>query len=318
MPICTLLPPRLLEAVKRRLFYAPVIAARALTPVRPPLFAAVFFEVVTRCNSRCQFCHASVQNEKRPATEMPFALYRKVVDELAGLSYTGRVAWHVNNDPLLFSGLEDFVAHARERLPKSHLQILTNGILLTPERGRALILAGVDEIQVDFYRERPGQELYANLRRFRDQVLPEFFPRAEGAWRASADGSRRFLFKVVDRALDEVLTSRGGSSPNKAASSRACAGFCIYPWSQFNVTTDGRVSKCCSDFYFADPMGNVAQQGVLDIWHGEKFAAVRQALWRGDRSQLPQCARCDFFGVKNAHIRNPLVRAIKYHCFARN
>ena len=318
MPLGDHLPAKLREAIKQQMFYAPIIRHRGITLEKPGLFSAVFFEVVTRCNSRCQFCNASIQNEKRDKREMPFALYKKVVDDLAGLNYPGRLAWHVNNDPLLFSNLEEFVAYARRQLPRNHLQILTNGIALTPERGQGLLEAGISEIQIDFYRERKGQRLYKNLETFINEVIPKFYPRKQGENYLSQDSQKRFQFKIINRYLDEILTSRGGNSPNKERSRGICAGFCIYPWTQFNVTTDGRVSKCCSDFYFGDPMGNVTEQSVLEIWHGEKFAGVRRQLWQGQRESLANCAQCDFFGVKNSHFANPLLKALKYHFFAHN
>ena len=312
-----LLPAGIRDALKNKLYYEPAIRRGGYRAPDPRLFDAVFFEVVTRCNSRCTFCAASVQNERRPKTEMTFELYSKVIAELQALGFAGRVAYHVANDPLMFKGLEAFVRCAKEALPACHVQIMTNGLALTPQRGERLLDAGVDEFFVTFYRRRRDEPLYRHLVEFRDEVLRKRLPVRRGSGYFSADGSRKLAFKVLPRYLDEVLWSRGGTAPNKAAAPDDVGGFCRFPWTQFNVTTDGRVSKCCADVFFDDPMGNLQQQTVAETWRGERFGRVRRALLEGHRRLLPNCQGCDYFGLANQDIRNPLLRALKYSFLAR-
>ncbi len=309
------LPPQAQAALRRKLFYEPLIRHRGLSAENPGFFDAVFFEVVTRCNSRCSFCAASIQNEKREPRSMEFALYAKVVDELAEHGFGGRVAWHVNNDPLLFPDLPRFVAYARERLPQAWLQVMTNGILLKPAIGEALIAAGVDDVHVDFYRSRPDQPLYPGLKAFIEETIPKHFPVRQGHVHLSADGRRKLTFEMEQRFLGEVISSRGGTSPNRQAQPAEIGGFCILPWTQFNVTADGRVNKCCADFYFADPMGDMNTQGVMEIWRGKPFTHVRERLLAFDRQSLPNCRQCDYFGFPNKIFPNKLMRAVRHHFF---
>ena len=49
------------------------------TEIRPKIFNAIFFELRTRCNSKCNFCAASIQNEIRPDVAMPFQVYNKAI-----------------------------------------------------------------------------------------------------------------------------------------------------------------------------------------------------------------------------------------------
>jgi radical SAM protein with 4Fe4S-binding SPASM domain len=311
------IPPRKKARLRKVLFHDPAIRRYGYTPECRRLFDAVFFEVRTQCNSRCSFCAASIQNERRNKEEMSLDLYKKVLADLRDLHFSGRVAYHVTNEPLLFQGLETFVQHAREMLPASHIQIMTNGLLLTPRRGESLLRAGVDEIFFTFYRRSRGEGLPRNIREFQDSVLRRDFPLKKGDEYRKGDRSRRVAFKVQYRFLDDLLWSRGGTCPNKKPEGADIQGFCRFPWSQFNITTDGRVSKCCADVFFDDPMGNVCDQSVAQVWWGEKFSRVRRRLWEGDRRELPNCSRCDFFGLTNDEIPNPLLLALKYHFLAR-
>ncbi len=312
------LPPDLRFTLKDKLFYQPIIKHHAITAERPALFDTVFFEVITKCNSRCSFCAASKQNEKREPLAMPFATYSKVVDELVDLGFTGRVAYHVNNEPLLFPELASFIAYAREKLPAARKQVMTNGMLLTAKRGAELIESGVDEIHVDFYRERGDQPLYPGVREFMEQTIPSFFPNRENGKFVSADGTRRFSFKIEYRFLKEVISSRGGTSPNKRTERREeVRGFCVFPWTQFNVTASGVVNKCCADLYFSDVMGNVNEESVLEIWHGERLTRVRERLLRGERAVLPNCRECDYIGFPNRMLPYKVLRAVRYNFFDR-
>jgi MoaA/NifB/PqqE/SkfB family radical SAM enzyme len=294
-----------------------IISERKISWEKPAVFDAVFFEVVNKCNSRCSFCSASVQNDLRERKEMSFELYNTLIDELVQMRFTGRVAYHVANDPLVFAGLEHFVAHARAKLPQCWIQIMTNGIALTPKRGEALIDSGMDELYINFYRDSRRQKLYPNAAKFIAEVLHKRFPNTKGAVHTSGDGKSRLKFTLVPRLAGERLWSRGGSSPNMPVDDSRVKGFCLYPWTQLNISTDGLVSKCCADICFQDVMGDLKKQSIAEVWPGEAFTKVRNKLMLGDRRSLHGCRACDYFGIPTGAISNPVIKLIKYHLFAK-
>ena len=275
---------------------------------RAPLFRTVFFELRTRCNSRCSFCAAAIQSESRPDATMPFDLYAKVIEDLAGIDYRGQIAYHVNSEPLVVPDLDRFVAHARQRLPHAWIRIYTNGLSLSRARGEALLRAGIDEMTVNWYAADKTAPLPRHLTAFRDEVLPRFHApeRVRSGSGPLRHGDRSiFRFNIYRRRIDEVLDSRAGSAPNKTARPGDATGFCEHPFTQLNITVDGRVGRCCSDFYFSEVMGHVARQGLLDIWYGAPLQAARAHLLRGDRSASDLCRQCDFRGVP--HDGAPLI-----------
>lgn len=291
---------RVRRAITASLIHAPRRRQLGISFDRAPLFRTVFFELRTRCNSRCSFCAAAVQFEKRPDAIMPFDLYAKVIDDLAGIGYEGAIAYHVNNDPLVVPGLEGFVGHARAHLPRCWLRIYTNGLALSRAKGEALLRAGIDELTVNWYAPDSRSTLPRHLLDFRDLVLPQFHPRERvrsGTGPLHPGDRSIFRFNIHRRLIGEVLDSRAGSAPNKEAWPEDATGFCEHPFTQLNITVDGRVGRCCADFYFADVMGNVATQNVLDIWYGKPFEKARLHLLQGDRSASVLCSRCDFSGV---------------------
>jgi radical SAM protein with 4Fe4S-binding SPASM domain len=231
---------------------------------------------------------------------MPFATYEKVIDDLVRMGYTGQIAFHVNNEPLMVPQLERYVEHARQRLPHAWIRIYTNGLALSRAKGEALLRAGIDEMTVNFYAAAAQQPFPAHLLAFRDEVLPRFHSAARvrpGSGPLRPGDRSIFRFNLHHRRIDEILNSRAGSSPNKTCRPGDAEGFCEHPFTQLNITVDGRVGRCCADFYFADVMGNVTRQDLLAIWNGEPFERARRDLLRGDRSGSDLCRRCDFRGV---------------------
>lgn len=277
-----------------------------------PLFEAVFFELRTRCNGQCSFCAASVQNDQRPDQTMPFDLFRKVVEDLADLDYSGRVAFHVHSDPLMVQNLDRYVGFAREKLPQAWLQILTNGKALNDKRGNALLGAGINELTVNHYTDDLAAPLPTNIVQFREEIIPRYYSSEEVAEGYGPDGGPAvFRFNINRRRQTEVLTNRAGTAPNKVAlTGENVFGFCVYPFTQLNITVDGEVSMCCHDFFFQEAVGNVRDRSVMEIWHGAPFRRVRDELLRNDRSRNRICRRCDFFGVRTSSFSSWLERLL--------
>ncbi len=301
----TYVPVPLLRAVQTRLVSLPRMRALGIQGANDPMFREVFFEVRTKCNGTCPFCAASAKNETRRDSMMPFPLYKKIIDQLHDLDYRARIAYHVNNDPLLFPDLEAFVQYARKKLPYAWIDILTNGKALTLATVEGLLSAGIDELTVNHYSDDLDGPLPPRL-----QTILAYFQELCAAHKPFVIGfeghglsERRDLrrFNLLRRKATEVLSTRGGTAPNKSVKTNMPRGFCEYPFTQMNITTDGRVAKCCADLYFSNPMGNADNQTLMEIWQGPEFSAVRSALKSHDRRHIPNCEDCDYYGIRRCH-----------------
>jgi MoaA/NifB/PqqE/SkfB family radical SAM enzyme len=110
----------------------------------------VNLEVTKRCNARCDFCDYW-------KTESPAELqdYVPVIKKLAPLSVgiTG-------GEPLMRDDLAEVIASLRRSFSFLTIGLITNGRLLTAERGAELWQAGLDELSVslDYVDERHDRE----------------------------------------------------------------------------------------------------------------------------------------------------------------
>ena len=312
---CRLIPQPALRFLQDRFVYRPVIRQKKISVDAPPLFDTVFFEVRSRCNGRCRFCAASVGNDTRPDLSMRPEIYEKVLRDLANIDFQGRIAYHNNNDPLVFKDLHLFVDRARKMVPKAYIQILSNGRALTLEKADALVRAGIDELSINYYNDDLRAELPRVFHEVPRVVLLKYFSsdqvEIKGISQDRVNPKAKFRYYVRRRLENEKLTSRAGTAPNKKIPDPRPRGFCQYPFTQFIVTADGRVPMCCADFNILVPVGDATRQSVMEIWHGEALRRVRGVVLTGNRQSLPTCRPCDFYGVKRPP--DTLVGRCVYH-----
>jgi pyrroloquinoline quinone biosynthesis protein E len=109
----------------------------------PPL--AALAELTHRCPLQCPYCSNPLELE-RAAGELDTATWCRVIGEIAEL---GALQIHFSGgEPLVRKDLERLVAAARDAGLYSNL--ITSAVLLTEDRLRALVAAGIDHVQISF------------------------------------------------------------------------------------------------------------------------------------------------------------------------
>lgn len=63
--------------------------------------------------------------------------------------------------------------------------------------------------------------------------------------------------------------------------------FCILPWIHFYANPDGDVLPCCIGDY-AQPLGNVQQNSINEIWNNDRYKSMRLKMLTGQR-----CSECN-------------------------
>src|SRR5215203_3268494 len=170
--------------------------------------SVVEIEVNSRCNRRCIYCPNSLPSFPTAERYMSRKLFEKIIFELAGIEFSGRLSFHFFNEPLLRRDLEELVKWARPQLPLAYFVLYTNGDLLTEKRYTALLDAGMDHFLVtrhdfDSYPERP--------------------------------------FQFVQLPNNFTVSGRGGTI---ARSSEPLDIACFAPSEMLNVSVDGEVVLC--------------------------------------------------------------------------
>lgn len=99
---------------------------------------------------------------------------------------------------------------------------------------------------------------------------------------------------IVLRKPKEILTSRGGTAPNRKQLIDYGKDRCVLPFKQMIIRPDGKVSLCCNDAVGRYTLGDLNQEKMLDVWYGPRFQEVRKSLYEG-RERWGECKYCDTF-----------------------
>lgn len=239
-----------------------------------PLFSSVEIEVINRCNGTCPFCPANRNADPRKLKKMDEKLFRKIIDELGGMNYSGRLALHSNNEPFLDSRIIEFTEYARKHVPGAFLYMFTNGTLVTLDKFRAII-PYLDRMVIDNYDDELN--LHPNVQAIHEYCLK--------------DPKLNRKVEIHVRKIHEVLNTRGGQSPNNHKK-QTLAMSCILPYKQMIIRPDGRISLCCNDPYGKNTLADLNRMTMREAWYSERYEKVRRAL-RKKRAGVRLCRYCD-------------------------
>lgn len=244
-----------------------------------PLFDSIEIETINRCNGRCSFCPVNCMVDPREKKIMSWELFEHIVCQLEEIHYSGRFTTYSNNEPLLDDRIVDFNRYARKHLPDAKMHMFTNGTLMTMDK--FIVLTDIlDELIIDNYH----QEL--KLIKPCEQIKEYCISHPE-------------LKKKVTISLrkpQEILTSRGGTAPNRKELIEYGKDRCTLPFKQMIIRPDGKVSLCCNDALGRFTLGDAGKERLLDIWYGSKFQTVRKCLYKG-RENWGNCKQCDTFMI---------------------
>ena len=120
--------------------------------------AKVYVEPTSRCNLTCRTCIRNAWEE--PQGDMTSGTFDLLIKSLEALPFRPDVFFGGFGEPLLLPNIAEMIARTKKVAGK--VELITNGILLTDQRSRELIEAGLDTLWVSLDGATP--EHYADVR----------------------------------------------------------------------------------------------------------------------------------------------------------
>jgi radical SAM protein with 4Fe4S-binding SPASM domain len=246
-------------------------------------------ESASACQMRCPMCYTTYMDDSLKGI-MKWDVYTKIVDEAARLGvYSIKLSWR--GEPLLNKRIVDMVKYAKGKGIKE-VAFLSNAEFLTKEMAEALVDADLDWLSVsadgvgDIYNEirRPAVfeetlERVAYMKRYRDSKgLTRPLLRVQSIMSAVENDPETYRSSwqnIVDRINVIADESRDFNEKNLQWDRYFV---CPKPWQRMTIAYDGRVHQCISDYGAKKIIGDVNEQSLRQIWHGEKNEAVREAF----------------------------------------
>lgn len=232
------------------------------------VFSELAFETTAYCNRHCPACPVSLA--PRGKEVMDETLFAKVLAELAAINYSGRIALHFFNEPLADKDIVAKVRRIGEAAPRAKIEIFSNGDFLTQELARELFDAGLSFILLTAYNDRAMKRLEALQKQL---------------------GRRERRRTVLRRAT--VLASNRAGTLEQLAIPQSLKADCFQPSYKLVVNFRGEAVICSNDYFAKSIVGNIAEQSLLEIWHGPALQEIRSLLRQRRRDKLPACKGCN-------------------------
>jgi radical SAM protein with 4Fe4S-binding SPASM domain len=279
--------------------------------LRPAAPLHLDVDVTTACNFRCPMCPAGQTGHFFPGLTrglfMDRALYSRALAQGAAWGLPS-LRLGLTGEPLLVEDIHQWVAEAREA-GVLDLSLITNGLLLTPERSQALLEAGLTRLMVSvdaarpetYARVRPGgswETLWENLagflavRRGAGSELPLLrlsFVEMELNL-AERDQFRELFSPLADYLSFQRYHNILGLTETDLApvGEAASGGFCAEPFTRLALQADGGLFPCCSDFGRGAPLGRFPEVSLSEVWNSPAARRLTEA-GAADRDPCRQC-----------------------------
>jgi MoaA/NifB/PqqE/SkfB family radical SAM enzyme len=276
-----------------------------------------------RCNLKCGYCIHSLQPDMMASIGfkkivMDFGLFTKCIEDAGRFPNKLKViilaGW---GEPLTHPRITEMVELAKRKNVAERIEIVSNGVLLTPNLSLKLIDAGLDRIRISIQgidsvrcRDVAGagidfEALVDNIRYFYthrkqskvfvktvDAAVPTE-PDVETFHRIFGEICDEIAIEQVVPMIREIDHTKFGSEFNK----RHCGGeaipvsVCPFPFYMSVIQADGSYTPCCSPQLPLD-LGNVGETALTDLWNGRRLRIFRAAHLSGKRGRSPICGGC--------------------------
>lgn len=274
----------------------------------------VSIEVTSACNADCIMCPR--KDMSRRMAPMDFELFKTVVDQCAELGV--KKIFPNGYGEITTMGKErirQYLGYIREKMPHVEIGINSNGMLMNEEISRIFIDLSVDWINVTF--DGVTAETYENVRRYLKLDQVEHNVRSLRRLRDEMGKTKPLVIVhmikmketrheqdlFLEKWTDECDTLYFSEYSNRGGTLESQREFlpnggypaCFHLWNSFNIWADGTVALCCNDWDGKEPLGNLRENSIYEIWHSDTLKRFRELHLEGKAYKIPMCRDCDSF-----------------------
>lgn len=288
-------------------------------PIECPYLIQVF--PVYACNSKCEFCIYSLEKSKHgfmsDCTFIDLNLYKKFVKDMDGHK-TKMLRFAGTGEPLLHKNIADMIAISKKAGISDRIDIVTNGLLLNAKLSTDLINAGLDTLRISvnglssedykkycnvnmnfenfiseikyFYENRKSTKVYIKIIDYmiEDETLKDkFYSIFEPICDIIAVENLTKTVECIDFSNLQSDFEKGQNGQNLLD-----VNICPQPFYMLQVNPDGKIVPCCCMEY-PDIVGDINNDGIIDIFKGNKFNTFRKNMLLGNKTD--GCEKCEVY-----------------------
>jgi len=283
-------------------------------PLSTPL--VIYIEPSGYCNLKCAFCPVGIEDQSLTKDMMPLALFEKMVCDIAGFEKRVKLLRFCGNgEPLMNKDIIKMLKQAKEQNSADRIEMLTNGILLSPDLTTLLpryldrIIISIEGLSSDDYKSicstkiRFEKLLYhldalfaskgdckIHIKVHHEAVVTkekeDFF---YSTFRKRCD--EIFIEKLVPMwpQLDSVHFAHEFRWSEDAVINRKV---CAQIFKGVQVQANGEVVPCCVDWKRVNVLGNINNVSLSEIWNGDKLRQLQIRHLSGRKGFTEPCKDC--------------------------
>ncbi|MCB2082303.1 MAG: radical SAM protein [Rickettsiales bacterium] len=292
-----------------------------VVPLRTPW--VLFVDPASSCNFQCTFCptgdRALMKEIGRYQGRLDPEIYTKILRDIEAFEDPIKVLrLYKDGEPLLHTHFAEMVQQARACKNIEKIDTTTNGVLLTPERSRAIIAAGIDRINISvdglsaaqfkkFAKANVDFDTYVNNIRYLHTISGECEIVVKTVVEVIEEENRQRFFDIFGDYCDKIFIEntapcwpdfdvemrmdieiQEGLYGNAVQDTKVCP----YLFYSMSVNSDGNVSACFVDWSRGLIIGDAKKESLKDIWHSAAMQTHRMQHLAGKRYNHPICGSC--------------------------
>jgi radical SAM protein with 4Fe4S-binding SPASM domain len=267
----------------------------------------VDIELSSVCNLTCPMCYTITDEFKKHVnvTRMDWELYKKIIDEIGGKVTAIRLS--LRGEATLHTKFIEAIKYAKDHGIKE-VSMLTHGGKLTLPYFKKMVDAGIDWITVsadgvgETY-ERVRKPLKFNdlldklkaIKKYKEEHgLKRPVIKVQGIWPGIAESGPDLYYDTFKPCTDLVAFNPLIDYLSNDTHIEYLEEFtCPQQYQRLVIGADGLVMKCSNDEENREVIGDIKQETVHQVWHGEKMQAVRNMhLQPRGFMQSAVCRKC--------------------------
>ncbi len=276
-----------------------------------PRKIAIGFQEGT-CPLRCAKCYAFSENargQKKPA-KMPMERAIWLIDEIAHMEQVPSIQPHIYTEPFANDDLHEIIQKCLDY--NICMSIISNGILLNQDwldfllnklDRRYTLSFSLDAVTQDTYEKVRGayelgkiEERINYLISNRGNSGPRVgvnFSVEEDNYAEVKDFLNKWKYKVDAVRINTVFDFDKRIPPRFRKEEDDRNIKCAYLDEVMTIDADGQVRTCQYDAFGDTALGNVFEEGILNVWNGDKISGLRRRQERGELETDNFCYGCD-------------------------
>jgi len=283
-----------------------------------PKVDLVYLELTNNCNLSCEMCTYKKVQEK--IGYMSKTLFESCVDQISEMG-ANCLYLHGAGESLLHPNFKDYLKYAiskRDQGKIKNVAWVDNGMLFNQSIADLVVDLEVDEI--NFSLDGVGKvndnirigSVYSIIERNIKYLISKrgkaIKPKVTigmvdyGKTEAQKNDVYREWAPFVDSItlIPALLPDNSWGNKNEFIGSQLLAEeppFCQVPFNMMIISWNGNVTGCCIDYCYKLKVGNALNEPLTQIWRGNRYRALRQALLTRTYPAGSPCVKCEFWKI---------------------